>query len=216
MTDAIDLFPRRRPRQARSQATFDAVLGATAILIEKCGLDGLTTNMIADRAGVSVGSLYQFFPGKEAILATMIREMRREMLNDFRAALDVVEDGGLEATLAALTEASLQHHLRSPVLTRALEQAENVLPMDTETQALKARLFELVVGVLAKHNVSDPKVTAGDLIVIVHGLIQSAVRTGESDFEALAARLHRAVRGYVYQPTAPGAPDGRTQDASRG
>ncbi len=60
--------PRHRPRQARAQQTVDAVLTAAAELIDERGLDGATTDRIARRAGVSVGSMYQYFANKEAIL----------------------------------------------------------------------------------------------------------------------------------------------------
>ncbi|CAN7161356.1 TetR/AcrR family transcriptional regulator [Acidovorax sp. LjRoot129] len=64
--------PRRTPRQERSQFTVDAIFGAVARIVETEGEAGLTTNRIAETAGVSVGSLYQYFPSKEAILAAML------------------------------------------------------------------------------------------------------------------------------------------------
>jgi AcrR family transcriptional regulator len=62
---------RRNPRQARAEATIDAIFDATFQLLEAGGLDSLTTNHIAQRAGVSIGTLYQYFAGKQEILAAM-------------------------------------------------------------------------------------------------------------------------------------------------
>jgi AcrR family transcriptional regulator len=62
---------RRTPRQPRSEATVEAILEAAFQLLEQGGLDALTTNHIAERAGVSVGTLYQYFKGKQAILAAL-------------------------------------------------------------------------------------------------------------------------------------------------
>ena len=62
---------RRTPRQSRSEATVEAILEATFQLLEQGGADALTTNHIAERAGVSVGTLYQYFGGKQAILAAL-------------------------------------------------------------------------------------------------------------------------------------------------
>jgi AcrR family transcriptional regulator len=59
---------RRSPSQARSRATYDAILEAAAQILERNGLDALNTNDVADRAGVSIGTLYQYFPDKHAIL----------------------------------------------------------------------------------------------------------------------------------------------------
>lgn len=62
---------RRTPRQARSESTIDAILDATFQLLEADGIDRLTTNRIAERAGVSIGTLYQYFADKQDILAAL-------------------------------------------------------------------------------------------------------------------------------------------------
>lgn len=70
--------PRRQAKQPRAQATIDAVFGATTQILEAEGEARLTTNRIAEVAGVSVGSLYQYFPNKQAILIAMaLRENER-------------------------------------------------------------------------------------------------------------------------------------------
>lgn len=75
MTDDRSTFQRRRPKQARSRATWDAILEATAQILERDGAAGFNTNAVAERAGVSIGTLYQYFPDKQAILvATAERE----------------------------------------------------------------------------------------------------------------------------------------------
>jgi len=62
---------RRTPRQARAEVTVEAIFDATFQLLEAGGLESLTTNHIAQRAGVSIGTLYQYFAGKSEILAAM-------------------------------------------------------------------------------------------------------------------------------------------------
>ncbi|KDA03983.1 TetR/AcrR family transcriptional regulator [Hyphomonas oceanitis] len=62
---------RRNPKQARAQATVDAILEATLHILETEGLSKLTTNHIAERAGVSIGTLYQYFSDRDAILASL-------------------------------------------------------------------------------------------------------------------------------------------------
>ena len=64
--------PRRRPRQARAQATVDAIVKATARVLVDEGYDRASTNRIAHAAGVSIGSLYQYFPSKEALVAALV------------------------------------------------------------------------------------------------------------------------------------------------
>ena len=71
--------PRRRPSQARSRRRYEAILEAAATLFAESGFDGVTTEAIAAAAGTSIGSLYQFFPGKKAIFVTLAeRLMERE------------------------------------------------------------------------------------------------------------------------------------------
>jgi AcrR family transcriptional regulator len=67
-----DHKPRKLPRQARSRASFDAVVEACARLLREQGYAATTTNQIAERAGVGVGTLYEFFPNKEAIVAVLV------------------------------------------------------------------------------------------------------------------------------------------------
>ncbi|HEY4941773.1 MAG TPA: helix-turn-helix domain-containing protein [Rhizomicrobium sp.] len=71
-------YQRRRPRQARALATVDSILEAAVQVLQRSGAGGLNTNSVAERAGVSVGTLYQYFPDKEAILLAIAR---RELEN---------------------------------------------------------------------------------------------------------------------------------------
>ena len=64
--------PRKRPSQARSQRTVDAILKAAAQVFSRRGYAATTTNHIAERAGVSIGSLYEYFPSKDALLAALM------------------------------------------------------------------------------------------------------------------------------------------------
>ena len=191
------LKPRKAPRQKRSQNTMDVILQATGELICARGLDGFGTNQIADRAGVSIGSLYQYFPDKEAILACMIRDMRREMLHDFSKALDDTKDQSMLAAIDELVTAALRHHMKIPELTRHLERAEDDLPLDHETRALKLAMAELVTNLLKKHSIESPENTAFDLIALAHGLTHAATQAGQSNFKNLHGRVMRAVVGYL-------------------
>src|SRR5215468_7419487 len=96
------LLPRKLPRQERSRFTVDTILEAAADILVRDGYEKLTTNRIADRAGVNVASIYQYFPGKAAIVAEL---RRRHGASERAAARDVLvvrRGQGLEATLRAL------------------------------------------------------------------------------------------------------------------
>lgn len=76
---------RKKPQQARSRAMVDTLIEATARVIAQRGLDGTTTPAIAEVAGVSVGSLYQYFDGKEALITALLEKL----VGDLARALDV-------------------------------------------------------------------------------------------------------------------------------
>ena len=88
--------PRRRPRQARAQATVEAIVKATARVLVDEGYDRASTNRIAHAAGVSIGSLYQYFPSKEALVAALVDSHLERM----RATLDQALVGEAPASLA--------------------------------------------------------------------------------------------------------------------
>ncbi|VVE34148.1 TetR family transcriptional regulator [Pandoraea terrae] len=78
---------RKRPMQARAQHTVQTIFEATAQIIEEDGEDSLTTNRIAKKAGFSIGTLYQYFPTKEAILLAMIARERRRVMDELNERL---------------------------------------------------------------------------------------------------------------------------------
>jgi AcrR family transcriptional regulator len=198
MTAPIEnLHPRKRPRQARSRQMQADILLAAADILRRRGLPSLNTNAVAERAGVSVGSLYQYFPGKEAILAALVREMRRDMRADLLEAVARGKGRPLGEAIGELVDASLRHHARDPALTDALERAEDELPMDAETDALKADMMTLVRGVLERHGIEHPDRTAFDLIAMCHGMVHAALRAGETDLADLSHRMTRAALGYL-------------------
>jgi len=87
--------PRRRPRQARAQATVDAIVKATARVLVEEGYDRASTNRIAHAAGVSIGSLYQYFPSKEALVAALVEHHQERMRDALDQALALGSSGSL-------------------------------------------------------------------------------------------------------------------------
>src|SRR5215469_5687650 len=79
--------PRKTASQGRSRATVKALLDATARILIAEGFDKASTNRIAEVAGVSVGSLYQYFPGKEALVAAVIERHQQQIMQTVRGEL---------------------------------------------------------------------------------------------------------------------------------
>ena len=78
--------PRKQPRQARARHTVDAIVEASARILEEQGHGGFNTNAVADLAGVSIGTLYQYFPDKDALLGALIARETGRLVEDAEAA----------------------------------------------------------------------------------------------------------------------------------
>lgn len=120
MTDKDSLNPRKQPSQPRSRNTVAVILEAAAQVFSSSGYAGATTNHIAERAGVSIGSLYQYFPNKNAILLKLAEQHTREGL-DFldRIVRDVGPSACLDGPLIRrIIEAMIAFHKRDPELHR--------------------------------------------------------------------------------------------------
>ncbi|TIV67001.1 MAG: TetR family transcriptional regulator, partial [Mesorhizobium sp.] len=74
--------PRKNASQDRSRATVDALVEATARILVRDGFDKASTNRIAEEAGVSIGSLYQYYPSKEALVAAVIDRHNQDIILD--------------------------------------------------------------------------------------------------------------------------------------
>lgn len=192
---ATDL--RKRPSQRRSEATVSAILGAAARILEGAGPDALTTNAVAEVAGVSVGSLYQYFPNRTAILVELTRQERDRLRARVDGAVDATRGQDLERGVRALIEAAVAHQLDRPQLARALDFLEPSLSLDGESAALSVEIAAAVKRLLVAHKAARPAEAARDLVAMAKGMIDAAGLAGETDRLALAARVHRAAMGYL-------------------
>lgn len=189
--------PRKKPRQARAAATVEAILEAAAHILEQEGLGSLNTNHIAERAGVSVGSLYQYFPTKQAILTEIIRRKRKRLVGGITRSLRATGGETFDESLDLLINAAIEHQIEWPRLARNLEIAEAFLPLQSETEILQRTLAEQIGGFLASHGIGNVAVATQDLIALVRGMIDAAGLAGETDRAFLAERIGRAARGYL-------------------
>lgn len=189
--------PRKRPRQARATHTVEAILEAAARILEGQGLSAFNTNAVAERAGVSIGTLYQYFPAKEAILVALIRRKREGLLAALRAAAEEGRGLTLVETVTRLVSAALSLQRQRPGLARSLDYADALLPIDGETTALKQAIMARIAALLAGHGIADPEMAARDLVALVHGMADAAGLYGETDIASLETRITRAALGYL-------------------
>lgn len=179
---------RRRPRQARSNATRDAIFEAAAQILEAEGEARFTTNRLAERAGVSVGTIYQYFASKQAILAEMARRENVRVRQELASGLSAGEVSPVR--LAIRTQIAV---LKDRPTTRRA--------------ALKAILAEEGSGGIARETRATGRLlpSIGDrldafvLTQAVNGVIRAAVLEGSPHLAdpRLEDALVRLVEGYA-------------------
>ncbi|MPZ35406.1 MAG: TetR family transcriptional regulator [Rhodospirillales bacterium] len=144
MARAIPTNPRKSASQKRSLATVEALLDATARVLTREGYDRASTNRIAATAGVSVGSLYQYFPNKEALVAALVERHNREMLELLRDALKEVASLDLAAAMRGLVRATVDAHLVDSALHRIFAEQVPRMGQLAKIEDLQRETFLLV------------------------------------------------------------------------
>jgi AcrR family transcriptional regulator len=173
--------PRKQPRQQRSQATVEVILDATARVLCTIGYDRASTNRVALAAGVSVGSLYQYFPSKEALVAALVERHVEEMLQLVRAKLAEVASAPLPVAVRTMIDAMFAAHAVDPKLHKVLiEQVPRIGRLE-DIQRVE-REVEAMVGAILEARRADVRparleAAAFALCNVVEGVTHKAVLT---------------------------------------
>lgn len=142
---------RKYPRQERSRALVDSILEATARILVEEGYARTSTNRVAERAGVSIGSLYQYFPSREALVAGVARRHSERLKSELELALARTSGLGLEPAVSALLAAVMSAHRINPELNVVLAGQIPVLgPLDWKAD-MAQRGMAVVQGLLEAH-----------------------------------------------------------------
>lgn len=144
------LNPRKAPRQNRAKATQDAILQAAAHVIARGGLAAFNTNAVAKRAGVSIGSLYQYFPHKDALMVALIEQSQRQQLARLQAAANGLAAADLFTTVRMLVRAAQQHHREDSLLASAIDHEEARLPIAQMLDGYMTQSGEVLRSLLAQ------------------------------------------------------------------
>jgi AcrR family transcriptional regulator len=140
--------PRKAPVQDRSRETVEVILTATARVLVDVGYDRASTNKVAEVAGVSVGSLYRYFPSKEALVAALIERHVQSMLDVCESKLLEMADAPLDVAAREIVRAILRAQSVSPKLHRILIQQVPRVGQLRNVDALQQRFGVLVKAYL--------------------------------------------------------------------
>jgi AcrR family transcriptional regulator len=195
------LSPRKAPRQARAQVTHDAILEAATHIIARGGLAAFNTNAVAERAGVSIGSLYQYFPNKDALMVALITQQQTRQLDTLMAAVGAVGDGPLKTVVRALVQAAMQHHRDDSLLASAIDHEEARLPVDELLDGYLDRSGALVAALLGRFageiRPIEAQHAARTLPALVRAVTDAWANLSPPQLDVAEDEAVRAVLGYL-------------------
>lgn len=193
---ASPLKQRKNPTQSRSETTVTAIIEAAARIFEEAGPNAYNTNAIAERAGVSIGSLYQYFPSKEAITRALIDRETAILLLEIRA---LGTEGSAHERLERLVQVAVSHQFRRDELSWLLDAEEEKLPPSDEVQSAAREVLAYVEDCLRQCGVGETErhSHAEDILSVVRTLVDAAGRRKETDHRAVVRRTWGVVHGFV-------------------
>jgi AcrR family transcriptional regulator len=166
---------RRAPQQERAQSTVEAILTAAKRLVSRDGVDKVTTNGIARLAGVSIGSLYQYFPSKRAIIVALRTQHQEAGERIFREEAEGLMHAPVPVALRRFVEKMIEVHSEAPALHRALELEGR----STWIGPWERRAFDIVRAYMELHRdelaVSDLDQAAMLVLVTTESVTHGAV-----------------------------------------
>lgn len=169
---------RRTPVQERARATVEVLLEATAQVLVEVGYARLSTNRVAKRAGVSVGSLYQYFSDKDALVEALARRVTERQVEVIVGRLSVADDEPLASVVDGLIRGIVESKRIEPELALALAtEVPRQGRLDTE-RAMLQRLCEVVSAALRRRSdvrAVDTELAAFALVHATFAVIRGAV-----------------------------------------
>ena len=179
MARKLNTSPRKSASQERSRLTINTILEATTRVLMKDGYDRASTNRIAAAAGVSIGSLYQYFPSKEALVAAVSERHSREVLQLMRNVLAKVAARPIEVAAREFVTVAIEGHRVNPKLHRVLAEQIPRIGRLQNVEAINQDVHALTRGYLDAHrdeiDVADLDLAAFICVTTVEALTHTAV-----------------------------------------
>ncbi|HUZ93903.1 MAG TPA: TetR/AcrR family transcriptional regulator [Edaphobacter sp.] len=196
------LQPRKLPVQARSTASVDAILEATIQVLLGVGKERLTTTRVAMRAGVSVGTLYQYFPNKSSLLQAALRRHMDEVMEAVERVCIEQKGNTLQQMATALVTAFLTAKMRDAKASIALYSISSGLDGAKIVQQVGVRCNKAIVGMLTtscEPPGKDPQLVASMLQGAMAGVSRRLLESDapEKQFDALHQELVFLVCAYL-------------------
>lgn len=188
------LDPRKSPVQARSAASVEAILEATAQVLLSVGKERLTTTLVASRAGVSVGTLYQYFPNKSALLQAALRRHLETVTTAVEQTCLAQHGNSLEEMATAVITAFLNAKMRNGKASVAFYSVSSDVDGAKISQQTAVRTNRAIVAMLesaANDTIADAQLAATMLTGVMVGVSRRLLESSapEKNFEVIKQEL---------------------------
>lgn len=193
--------PKKTPSQKRSELTVNSILEAATYILLKDGLKSFTTNKIAEKAGVNIASLYQYFPNKESILVALHkRHVDKLKNNTSKVIIDDLAKKDLPYILNFLVDETIREHRTDPEIHHVLstQASSMILERDLNWDSEMEKVFEqLISSKLKKPN--RKKFAPFFIRTILHALVHDAIERHPEylDDPAFAKELRELFESYL-------------------
>lgn len=181
------LTPRKRPRQARAAATVDAIYEATIQVLLSDGPHRLTTTRVAERAGVSVGTMYQYFPQKQALIHALNERYLELLAEKIEATCRKQHGAPAGAMVEALVDTYWQAKTDRPEVTRALYRSVADLDNSALIDHFARRVDKATIAMLetaSDMRLADVETVNRTLVTVIFGTVRNAFERELADREA--------------------------------
>jgi AcrR family transcriptional regulator len=197
------LEPRKSPVQARSAESVEAILKATIQVLLKIGKERLTTTRVAARAGVSVGTLYQYFPNKSALLQAALRRHMDEVGLAFETVCREQTGSSLQKMGTALVTSFLEAKMKDAKASVALYSVSSDVDGARIAREMSLKANRAIVTMLATATdklMTDTQLVASMLQATMAGVSRRLLESAspKSDYEGLRDELVFLVRAYLH------------------
>jgi AcrR family transcriptional regulator len=211
LAQVFDFTPKKRPLQERSRVTFEALVDACAWVLCERGFHATTTNHVAERAGVNIASLYEYFPGKDALVAAVAERLVERVLARLSAELPRVMGTHPDRAMRLWIELVYQAVARERLLVAVFRQQVPYTERLPAVRALGPRLLEFSAQLQGEAGaLVHPEFNAATLHlvnnVVVSTILQAVLDpphdvSPKALLDELALRIEAWIRGPATRPS---------------
>jgi AcrR family transcriptional regulator len=198
----LDLAPRKEPKQARARHTYEQILSSTAILLDEVGMDGINTNLIAEKAGVNISAIYKYFPNKHAILSTLairLNDKQTQLTLDYISELN--ESNSWQEMLSGMVDTMIEgtrHEKGLIALQRAMLATPGLKAIYRKSNEDVAEVFAKAFEKCGMSFPGNRKKLIGNCVgAIVPAMLDYSVSKGKRFDPKVIEELKRMQIGYI-------------------